>query len=103
MIQNNLSEFYNVANFAVPGILGDLSTFRRLYERSMSAANSKNASHAQKQKGRAQSNALEAITSTFLLRRLQKDVLKSLLPPRTELLLFCRPTERQCDLYRGIA
>lgn len=28
-IQNNLSEFYNVANFANPGILGDLKTFRR--------------------------------------------------------------------------
>lgn len=28
-IQNNLSEFYNVANFALPGILGDLNTFRR--------------------------------------------------------------------------
>ena len=28
-IQNNLSEFYNVANFAIPGKLGDLNTFRR--------------------------------------------------------------------------
>ncbi len=28
-IQNNLSEFYNVANFAIPGILGDLNAFRR--------------------------------------------------------------------------
>lgn len=27
-IQNNLSEFYNVANFVCPGILGDLNTFR---------------------------------------------------------------------------
>lgn len=28
-IQNNLSEFYNVANFVLPGILGDLNSFRR--------------------------------------------------------------------------
>lgn len=28
-IQNNLSEFYNVANFVLPGILGDLNAFRR--------------------------------------------------------------------------
>ena len=102
-IQNNLSEFYNVANFAVPGILGDLAAFRRLYEHPMYKANQKNASNAQKTKGRKQSKALDAITSQFVLRRLQKDVLKSLLPPRMELLLFCRPTERQCELYRGIA
>ena len=102
-IQNNLSEFYNVANFAVPGILGDLNSFRRLYDRPMSAANQKNASNVQKQKGRQQSKALDTITSTFVLRRLQKDVLKSLLPPRMELLLFCKPTKQQCEIYRGIA
>ena len=101
--QNNLSEFYNVANFAVPGILGDLSTFRRLYERPMSQANQKNASTVQKDKGRRQSKALDAITSQFVLRRMQKDILKSLLPPRTEVLLFCRPTDRQCEMYQSIA
>jgi DNA repair and recombination RAD54-like protein len=102
-IQNNLSEFYSVANFAVPGILGDLSEFRRLYERPLSEANSKNATREQKVRGRLQSKALEEITSTFVLRRLQKDVLKSILPPRMELLLFCRPSEKQCELYREIS
>lgn len=28
-IQNNLSEFYNVVNFVLPSILGDLNSFRR--------------------------------------------------------------------------
>ncbi len=102
-IQNNLSEFYNVANFALPGILGDLNSFRKLYERPMSQANQKNASSSQKEKGRKQSRNLDAITSTFVLRRLQKDVLKSLLPARMELLLFCRPTELQCEMYRDIS
>mmetsp|Transcript_23138 Transcript_23138/g.48036 ORF Transcript_23138/g.48036 Transcript_23138/m.48036 type:complete len:1065 (-) Transcript_23138:305-3499(-) len=102
-IQNNLSEFYNVANFALPGILGDLNSFRKLYERPMSQANQKNASRSQKDKGQKQSRNLDAITSTFVLRRLQKDVLKSLLPPRMELLLFCRPTELQCEIYRDVS
>lgn len=38
-----------------------------------------------------------------MLRRLQKDILKTLLPPRQELLLFCRPSKRQCELYKNIA
>ncbi|KAK1734982.1 SNF2/RAD54 helicase family protein [Skeletonema marinoi] len=103
VIQNNLSEFYTLASFAVPGILGDLNTFRRLYERPMSRANQKNATSGQKEKGRQQSKLLDNITSTFVLRRTQKDVLKSILPPRQEILLFCRPTGRQCQLYKSIS
>mmetsp|Transcript_28674 Transcript_28674/g.61160 ORF Transcript_28674/g.61160 Transcript_28674/m.61160 type:complete len:95 (+) Transcript_28674:577-861(+) len=61
-------------------------------------------SNAIKEKGRAQSKALEAITSQFVLRRLQTDVFKSLLPPRIkQLLLFCHPTKHQRELYQGIA
>lgn len=37
-----------------------------------------------------------------MIRRLQKDVLRSLLPPRYEFLLFCRPTKVQCDLYKNL-
>lgn len=98
-IQNCLGEFHSIANFVCPGILGDLQTFRRDYERPISASNSKNASRAQREHGMAQSKALETITNSFMLRRLQKDVLKTMLPPRTEALLFCRPTKEQCDLY----
>lgn len=28
-VQNNLAEFYNVVNFAIPGVLGDLKSFRQ--------------------------------------------------------------------------
>ena len=98
-IQNNLSEFHNVVNFVCPGILSDLSTFRRTYERPINASNNKAASSEQRAKGRSLSEALESITSVFMLRRLQRDVLKKLLPPRSEILLFCRPSERQTAEY----
>jgi SNF2 family DNA or RNA helicase len=101
-IQNNLTEFYSLANFACPGILGDLSTFRRDYERPISASNNKSATSEQRTLGALQSRALEDITKTFMLRRLQKEILKTMLPPRIEALLFCRPSERQCELYRTI-
>jgi len=101
-IQNNLSEFYNLVNFVCPGLLGDLNTFRRDYERPIAASNNKNASSEQRSRGAAQSRALEETTKTFMLRRLQKDILKSMLPPRTEALLFCRPSAEQSKLYRSI-
>ncbi len=91
-IQNNLTEFHTLANF-----------FRKEYERSISAANSKSASREARVGGHEQSQALDKITSTFMLRRLQKDVLKTLLPPRKEFLLFCRPSQHQCRLYKSIA
>lgn len=72
-IQNCLGEFHSIANFVCPGVLGDLQTFRRDYEKPISASNSKTATRAQREKGMAQSKALETITSAFMLRRLQKD------------------------------
>jgi DNA repair and recombination protein RAD54 and RAD54-like protein len=35
-----------------------------------------------------------------MIRRVQKDFLKSMLPPREEVLLFCRPTAEQCTVYQ---
>jgi SNF2 family DNA or RNA helicase len=72
-IQNCLGEFHSIANFVRPGVLGDLHTFRREYEKPISASNSKTATRVQREKGMAQSKALETITSSFMLRRLQKD------------------------------
>lgn len=102
-IQNNLLEFYTLTNFCFPGLLGDVATFRREYERPIAAANNKSATWEQRTRGHAQSQALDAMTKTFMLRRLQKDILKSVLPPRHELLLFCRPSPQQCALYKTLA
>lgn len=101
-IQNNLSDFFTVANFVCPGLLGDLASFRRDYDRPISASNTKNCSTKQHHSGLAASRRLDAITQTFMLRRLQKDILKTMLPPRTEVFLFCRPSEAQCCLYQKL-
>ena len=98
-VQNNLSEFHTVANFVCPGILGSLVDFRRDFERPITAANRKDATHSQRSLGDEKSQALDDIIKGFLLRRLAKDVLTDLLPPRTVLLLFCRPSTVQCKLY----
>jgi SNF2 family DNA or RNA helicase len=102
-IQNNLCEFFNLADFCCPGILGpNVSYFRKNYERPISATNHKNATRQQLTLGSAKSKEFDMILKTFMIRRLQKDVLKTMLPPRTEALLFCRPTKVQCELYRTV-
>jgi SNF2 family DNA or RNA helicase len=73
-----------------------------VYERPIIAANKKNASSSQKEEGIIVSKELNKITSTFMIRRLQKDILKTLLPPRFETLLFCRPSREQCRLYKEL-
>lgn len=72
------------------------------FERPINAANQKNASREQKAKGKERAKALDALIKPFMLRRLQKDVLKSILPPRTEFLLFCRPTAAQSRIYEKL-
>ena len=103
-IQNNLGEFFSLAHFSSPGVFGDSAAeFARDFERPIAHANRKGASREQRQQGLAQSKELERISKTFVLRRLQKDVLKAMLKPRTEALLFCKPSPEQIRLYRAIA
>jgi len=101
-IQNNLSEFYSIVEFVNPGIFGTLQSFRREYENPISAAICKGSTTRQKYDSKTQSQALEAITSTFMLRRLQTDVLGAILPPKTDTLLFCRPSNEQRNQYNQI-
>jgi SNF2 family DNA or RNA helicase len=101
-LQNNLCEFYTLGDFVIPGVLGDLNDFRKDFERPITAASAKGASREEKLLGEQQSQALEKICKTFMIRRLAKDVLAKMLPPRREVLLFCRPSELQCQLYREV-
>lgn len=101
-IQNNLQDLYTLVNFVCPGLLGDLNTFRRDYERPIMACGEKGCTADQKRHGTEQSRVLDRIVKTIMLRRLQKDTLKKLLPPRHDYLLFVRPTQLQCRKYLEI-
>lgn len=101
-VQNNLSEFFSLVEFVRPGLLGDLPSFRKDYERPISAANRKNATPADRQLAARQSRQLEALTKSTILRRLQSEVLASVLPPRTEILLFCKLSQLQKQAYQSL-
>lgn len=75
-LQNNLSEFYTLLKFVRPNdLVGNMSEFRQRPE------------------------LLEEACRSFLLRRLQSEVLTTMLPPRTEFLCFCKPTPLQQQEY----
>ncbi len=101
-IQNNLGDMYTIVNFVCPGIFGDITTFRRLYERPITAISNKRnkCTFEQIRRGEESRRTLDRILQSVMLRRLQKDILNNLLPPRHEFLLFCRPTFRQRNLYK---
>lgn len=101
-IQNNLSDMFTIINFVCPGVLGDLATFRREYERPISASSNRNCTSTQKQRGAQAAKLLDRITKSLMIRRSQKEVLEKYLPPRHVFLLFCRPTVEQCKLYKKI-
>lgn len=101
-VQNNLSEFYSLVEFVRPGLLGSLSSFRKDFERPISAANRKNATPADRALADRQSRALETLMQSTILRRLQSEVLASMLPARTEILLFCKLSDEQRRLYQAL-
>ncbi|KAF5849188.1 hypothetical protein GGP41_006108 [Bipolaris sorokiniana] len=59
------------------------------------------ASEAELEKGEARWKELVSLTSQFMIRR-TAEVLSKYLPPKTEHIVFCRPTKGQAETYRAI-
>lgn len=100
-LQNDLSEFYTMVDFVNPGLLNKYSAFKRDFENPIIKSRQPGASENDMEKGQAKSEELAAITSQFILRR-TSEVLSKYLPPKTELVLFCRPTNSQAAVYEAI-
>ena len=99
--QNNLSEFFAMADFVCPDVMGSLSTFNRVFAKPISRFRDKNASEEERILGEARSSELARRVESFVLRR-GPEVNASYLPPLSLLLVFCRPTEAQLSLFRQV-
>ncbi|QLL32192.1 hypothetical protein HG536_0C03600 [Torulaspora globosa] len=102
-IQNDLNEYYTIIDFINPGILGNYSQFKKRFinpiSRARDPANKFN--EVAVQKGEERSSEMIQITQRFILRR-TSSILTKYLPPRTDLILCCRPTEVQISAFRDI-
>lgn len=100
-IQNDLAEFHTMVEFVNPGLLSKYSKFKREFENPILRSQQPGATEKDLEEGKSRSEELAHITGTFILRR-TSEVLSRYLPDKTEYVLFCKPTEAQCSVYRAI-
>ncbi|XP_063247250.1 DNA repair and recombination protein RAD54B isoform X2 [Prinia subflava] len=100
-IQNDLQEFYALIEFVNPGILGSLSTYRKIYEEPIVRSREPSSTQEEKELGEKRAAELTRLTGLFILRRTQ-EVINKFLPPKKESIIFCRPTALQLELYRKL-
>lgn len=86
-VENSLTDLWSQLSFVNPGLLGDLSFFRREFARPI-----------EKGGDNEQESKLRKIIKPFILRR-TKEMVAADLPPVTEQTVFCDMTEEQMKLY----
>lgn len=98
-IQNDLNEFYTIINFINPDILGSLLEFQRIYLRPILKSRDVNCTNRDViREGKEKTNELIEVTRSFTLRR-TKDVIKNYLTSKTDVVVFCPPSNLQRSLF----
>ena len=97
-LQNDLDEFFGLANFVCPQVLGSLSAFRRDYTGPIAAGRDRGASPSAVKLAGLRATALATLSKSFLLRR-TAEVLDKFLPRKSESIVFCRLSPLQARMY----
>mmetsp|Transcript_26300 Transcript_26300/g.43079 ORF Transcript_26300/g.43079 Transcript_26300/m.43079 type:complete len:716 (+) Transcript_26300:238-2385(+) len=98
-VQNDLEEFFNMIEICNPGMLGTRGEFRKEYENPIMQGRDALATQEDQKKGVDASKKLSDITSRFLMRR-TSSILQKYLPPKVELVVFCKLSTLQLALYK---
>ena len=97
-IQNDLTEYFALLDFANPGYLGTRAEFRKKFELPILRGRDADGSDADKQKGVAANAELGALVNKLIIRR-TNDILSKYLPVKYEHVVFCKLAPFQLDLY----
>ena len=100
-LQNDLKEFYAIVCVVNPNAFGTPATFARQFEDPIVRSKQPEATEEEVETGEMKMEELMQLTSQFILRRTQ-EIISKYLPPKTEYVLFCRPSPLQTFLYQGI-
>ncbi len=91
-VENRLAELWSILEFANPGLLGPLETFRRDFAVPIERYGNDDAA-----------TRLRRIVSPFILRRLKSDkAIIQDLPPKNEMKVVCTLTREQATLYKAV-
>ena len=97
-IQNDLSEYFSLLNFANPSLLGTRMEFRKQYELPILRGRDAAGTEADQLKGNERLAELLALVNKFIIRR-TNDILSKYLPVKYEHVVFCNLAPFQLDLY----
>ncbi|KAF9963950.1 DNA-dependent ATPase protein rad54 [Mortierella alpina] len=98
-IQNDLSEYFSLLNFANPGLLGSTAEFRKNYEIPILRGRDSEASEQDQETSNQKLTELSGVVSKFIIRR-TNDILSKYLPTKFEHVVFCKLSSFQLSLYK---
>lgn len=97
-IQNDLSEYFALLSFAIPGLLGTRLDFRKNYENDIIRGRDAYATDQQVFVGEQKLQELLQLVNRFIIRR-TNDILSKYLPVKYEHVVFCELSDFQRKLY----
>lgn len=97
-IQNDLSEYFSLLNFANPGYLGTRIEFKKNFENAILRGRDADATDKEREKGDLKLTELSTMVSKFIIRR-TNDILSKYLPIKYEYVLFVDLSPMQKALY----
>lgn len=98
-IQNDLTEYYSLLDFANPGYLGTKADFRKKYENPILRGRDAAGSDIDRKKGEVANAELSGLVKKFIIRR-TNDILSKYLPVKYEHVVFCNLAPFQMGLYK---
>lgn len=98
-IQNDLTEYYSLINFANPNYLGTQAEFRKKFELPILRGRDAAGTDVDRQKGDAATAELLTLVNKFIIRR-TNDILSKYLPVKYEHVVFCKMAPFQLALYK---
>ncbi|KIK92409.1 hypothetical protein PAXRUDRAFT_793250 [Paxillus rubicundulus Ve08.2h10] len=98
-IQNDLSEYFSLLNFANPNFLGSREDFRKKFENAIIRGRDASSSVDVQAESERKLKELGGLVTKFIIRR-TNDLLSKYLPVKYEHVVFCGLSPFQLSLYR---